>query len=142
MRKISSLFLIALLTLTMGAGTVAAKPKDNNPGNGAVTIPFKVNQTHEYGGEWRCTGNYVVNKNRDRIHVECKVSDVASLPVGPGTYSSATHDISGFVGAYSGEADRATGIAVPANWSQWSWTVTVTANGNGSGHVSGVAVLD
>lgn len=142
MRKITSLLLATLLTVTFAAGSVAAKPKDDNPGNGAVTIPFKVNQNHEYGGDWRCTGNYVVNKNRDRIHVECKVSDVASLPVGPGTYSSATHDISTEVGMFSGQAGDVTGIPVPGNWEDWTWTVTVKATGNGSGHVSGVAVLD
>jgi hypothetical protein len=142
MRRFSSLFLIALLTLTFTAGNVAAKPKDDNPGKGAVTIPFKVNREHAYGGEWRCTGNYVVNKNHDRIHVECNVSNVALLPVVPGTYDSATTDISGYVRAFSGQAESETGIEMPTNWSEWSWTVTVKANGNGSGHVSGVAVLD
>lgn len=142
MRTFLSLLFAALLTLTFTAGSVAAKPKDDNPGNGAITIPFKVNETHQYGGEWRCTGNYVSNKNRDRIHVECKVSDVASLPVGPGTYSSATHDVSNYVSDFSGQAEGVTGIAMPGNWSDWSWTVTIKATGNGSGHVSGVAVLD
>jgi hypothetical protein len=142
MFKISSVFFAALLVLVVGVGSVNAKPKEDKPNSGAATIPFKVNQTHTYGGEWRCTGNYVVNKNRERIHVECNVSDVASLPVGPGTYSSATHNIADYVDSYSGDATRITGIPMSGNWGDWTWTVTITASDNGSGHVSGVAFLE
>lgn len=142
MSRISSVFFAVLLVLVAGVGTVDAKPKDDKPNNGAVTIPFKVNLERKSGGDWRCSGTYVANKNRERVQVECKVSDVASLPVGEGTYSNATHDISTYVSMFSGQAKDATGISIPDDWSEWSWTVTVKANGNGSGHVSGVAVLD
>jgi len=101
MRKFASLLLAALLTLTFSAGNVVAKPKADKPNNGAVTIPFKVNQRNERGGDWQCTGTYVANKNRERVHVECNVSDVASLPVGPGTYNNTTHDITNYAGQLS-----------------------------------------
>lgn len=142
MRKITSTILVALLTFSVGFGTVAAKPRGERPGNGngAITIPFKVNETHN-DAEWRCTGNYVKNKNRTRVHAECNVSSLASLPVGPGSYSSATHDISDYVDTYADDAQGITGLPVlEEDLQNWVWSVEITDNGDGTAHVSGVAV--
>jgi hypothetical protein len=149
MRKISSLFLVALLTFSFGFGVASAgNPHDGTPtsttggakGRGAITVKIRENGTNERVGDWSCTGIFVSNKNHSRVNLECKIETVGTLA---GTYSSATHDVptwlNGESGGYAAEAAAITGLSVD---DVTSWSLEVKPNGKGGGHVSGVAFLD
>ncbi len=143
MRRLTTTFLVALLTFSVGFGTVAAKPKDDNPirgnGNGAMTIPFKVSGETDPIGNWNCTGVYVQNQNRTRINGNCKIDNVLSYA---GTYTSGG-PVPGWLSdvgsGYLVDAVAKTGNDQLGNV---TWQVTVTPNDNGTGNVNVVAILE
>lgn len=144
MRKFTSTILVALLTFSIGAGTVAAKPKADKPAkdNGALVLKVRGDGTSSQVGAWDCAGVYVKNKNHTRVNAECTVADVGPYS---GTYTSATHDVPVWlVGDGSGFLDDAvamTGLSED-ELSAISWQVVVTPNGDGSGTVDAVAFLN
>lgn len=145
MRKITTTFLVALLTFSVGFGTVAAKPKNDNPGKGKDNAAF-VFHIQEEGvsdtvGAWSCSGVYVQNNNHARVNVECEVADVAPYS---GTYTSGVDPVPDWLAAEgAGYTDEALAFVTRAGVTQdaVTWQVTVTPNGDGSGTVEAVAIL-
>lgn len=145
MRKITTTFLVALLTLSVGFGTVAAKPKDDNPGkgkdNGATVVHISENGSTAPVGDWSCSGVYVQNNNHARVNIECEIAVVGSYS---GTYTSGIDSVPDWLsGVGSAYKDRAMSLVKLAGVSpdDVSWQIVVTPNGDGSGTVEAVAIL-
>lgn len=146
MRKITSTILVALLTFSIGFGTVAAKPKGDNPGkgkdNGAITVKIRENGTSDRVGDWSCSGVFVRNKNHTRVNAECTISDVGPYA---GTYTSETHEVPEWLaGTGTGFIDDASALPGVSedDLANMRWKVDVTPNGEGGGTVEAVAILD
>ena len=145
MRKLTSTILVALLTFSIGAGTVAAKPKAEKPGNGnngAITFQIRRSGTNDRVGDWSCAGVYVKNKNHTRVNAECTIADVGPYA---GTYTNETHDVPDWLSATgSGFIDDAAALPglTAEDLASMSWQVVVTPNGDGSGTVDAVAFLN
>ncbi len=109
MRKFTTTFLVALLTFSVGFGTVAAKPKDDNPGKG---------------------------KDNLRLSLDCTVDNVASYA---GTYTSGTDPIPDWLMADASSAITNAGTTSligrlgDLQVGDVSWQVIVTPDGVSEG---------
>lgn len=140
MRKITTTFLVALLTFSVGFGTVAAKPKNDNPGKGkdnaAVVVHINQSGTSSEVGTWNCSGLYVQNKNNLRLSVDCTVENVQSYS---GTYTSGTDPIPGWLMTDAGAAVTDAGAASLLDRlgnlqvEDVNWQVVVTPDGASEG---------
>lgn len=147
MRKITSTILVALLTFSVGFGTVAAKPKGEKPGrdnsNGAITYPFKISGTSTQVGDWICSGVYVQNKNLTRINAECTVTDVEGYA---GTYTNESHGIPQWsdqvIPENIGVPEPLMEIVKGLDQESTPWQVVVTPNADGvTGKVEAVVFI-
>lgn len=143
MRKITATILVALLTFSVGFGTVAAKPKDDKPGNGkdngALVLKIRENGVTDPVGEWSCSGVFVQNRNHARVNLDCTVQYVGPYT---GTYTSGVDPVPDWIMAYEDEySARALELLAFAGVSEEdvTWQIVVTPNDDGTGTIQAVA---